>query len=246
MTLLMTAFVGDKIGNTWLANPTIFRPSRFITALKLRANVAGDRAALCRAKITKDIECRKCHAQKETLGHILGQCTYTKKDRIARHDSIKDFVMDRLAAHDKETGITREPTLKSPQGAVLKPDLVVKSQGRVFVVDVTVRHEDKDYLQEGRRSKIEKYAPLLQQLRERLNGETAEVLPIVIETRGAIPPSTMKALDKLSINKRSDLLTISLMAFRKSIDIYNNFMDYNAHPEAGDGRTSEQVSPWPT
>ena len=114
------------------------------------------------------------------------------------------------------------------------------------MVDVTVRHEDKDYLEEGKRSKIEKYTPLLQQLRDRLEGVTAEVLPIVIGTRGALPTSTMEALDRLSINKRSDLLTISLMAFRKSIDIYNNFMDYNAHPEAGDRRTSEQVSPWPT
>jgi hypothetical protein len=101
------AFVGDKIGNAWLANPTIFRPSKFITALKTRANVAGDRAALARAKIAKDIECRNCRVQKETLGHMLGQCTSTKKERIGRHDSTKDFIIQRIADHDKEASITK-------------------------------------------------------------------------------------------------------------------------------------------
>jgi predicted nuclease of restriction endonuclease-like RecB superfamily len=204
----------------------------------MRANVAGDRAALARAKIAKDIECRKCRVQKETLGHILGQCTSTKKERIARHDTIKDFIIQKIADHDKEAAITREPTLRTPNGGVLKPDLVIKNQRGVFVVDVTVRHEDRDYLQEGR-SKIEKYAPLLPELKQRLQGETAEVLPIVVGTRGALPQNTVEALDKLSINGRSDLLTISLTAFRKSIDIYNNFMDYNAHPRASIGRTPE-------
>jgi hypothetical protein len=116
---------------------------------------------------------------------------------------------------------------------------VIKNRQGVFVVDVTVRHKDRDYLQEGWRSKLEKYAPLLPELNQSLQGETAEVLPIVVGTRGAFPGNTVEALDKLCINGRSDLLTISLIAFRKSIDIYNNFMDYNAHPRAGEGRTPE-------
>jgi hypothetical protein len=105
------------------------------------------------------------------------------------------------------------------------------------VVDITVRYEDKDYVQEegGETSKN----TLLPELKESLQGETAEVLPIVVGTRGALPQNTVEALDKLFINGRSDLLTISLMAFRKSIDIYNNFMDYNTHPRAEVGRTPE-------
>jgi hypothetical protein len=227
------AFIGDKIGNAWLSNSTIFRPSKFITALKLRANVAGDRAALARAKITKEVNCRKCRAQTETLGHILGQCTYTKKERIERHDTIKDYILQRIVDIDKTASVTREPTLGSPDGGLLKPDLVVKNQEGVFVVDVTVRHEDKDYLQKGRQSKLDKYTPLLPELEQRLESTRAEVLPIVIGTRGALPQSTIEALEKVQISERSDLLTISLMAFRKSIEIYNNFMDYNAHLRAG-------------
>jgi hypothetical protein len=111
----------------------------------------------------------------------------------------------------------------------LKPDLVVKNQGGVFVVDVTVRHEDGDYLQMARRSKIDKYSQLLPDLQEKFGSDKGEVLPIVVGTRGAIPKSTWIALNKLNIKKREDVRTISLIALRKSIDIYNNFMDYNAH-----------------
>jgi hypothetical protein len=112
---------------------------------------------------------------------------------------------------------------------VLKPDLVVKNQEGVFVVDVTVRHEDGDYLQMGRRSKIEKYSQLLPDLQERFGTDKGEVLPIVIGTRGAMPKNTLTALNKLNIKKREDVLTISLISLRRSISIYNNFMDYNAH-----------------
>jgi hypothetical protein len=224
----VNAFKDNKISNAWLTNPDILRPSRYITALKMRANVAADKASLSRAKLKEDINCRKCHVLKETLGHILGQCASTKKERIERHDKIKDFILGRVVEIDKEAVVTRETTLHSPDGVTRKPDLVVKNREGVFVVDITVRHEDGGNLQVGRRSKIDKYAPLLPDLQQKFNDEHGEVLPIVIGTRGALPKQTIEALGKLLIKRRSDLLTISLMSFRKSIDIYNNFMEYNA------------------
>jgi hypothetical protein len=98
---------------------------------------------------------------------------------------------------------------------------VVNNREGVYVVDVTVRHEDGGNLQTGKRSKADKYAPLLPDLQQRYNVESGEVLPIVIGTRGALPKQTVEVLGKLQIKGRSDLLTISLM-FRRSIDIYNN------------------------
>jgi hypothetical protein len=222
------AFKDDNISNAWLINPKVFRPSRYITALRMRANVAADKAALSRAKMRDDIKCRKCRVQNETLGHIIGQCASTKKERIERHDQIKDFILKRIVENDKEAAVTREPTLLSPEGGILKPDLVVKNQEGVFVVDITVRHEDGGNLQMGRRSKIEKYAQLLPDLLERFEMTTGEVLPVVVGTRGALPKQTVEVLDKLRIKGRKDLLTISLMSFRGSIALYTNFMDYNA------------------
>jgi hypothetical protein len=194
----------------------------------MRANVAADKASLYRAKKRDNVNCRKCHVQTETLGHITGQCTSTKQDGIGRHDAIKDFMIKRMAENDKEAFLTREPTLTSPDGETLKPDLVVKNREGVFVVDVTVRHEDWGNLLDGWHSKKLKYNPLLPNLMERYHTENGEVLPIVIGTRGALPKSTIEGLEKLQIKGRQDLLTLSLMSFRKSIEIYNTFMDYNA------------------
>jgi hypothetical protein len=67
-----------------------------------------------------------------------------RKERIQRHDKIKDYVLKRIVDVDEETVVSREPTLQSLKGEVLKPDLVIKNREGVFVVDVTVRHEDGD------------------------------------------------------------------------------------------------------
>lgn len=67
------------------------------------------------------------------------------------------------------------------------------------MVDVTVRHEDGDYLRAGMRSKIEKYSLLLPDFQKRFNCEKGEVLPIVIGTRGAIPKNTILALEKKTL-----------------------------------------------
>jgi hypothetical protein len=71
---------GDRIANYWLSGIRIFKPSTYILALKMRTNFAGDRVSLARAKLRKDTTCRKCTVQRETLGHILGQCSSTKEE----------------------------------------------------------------------------------------------------------------------------------------------------------------------
>jgi hypothetical protein len=130
-------------------------------------------------------------------------------EETERHDEIKDFILGRIVEKDKETVVTREPTLRSLEEA-LKPDLVVKNQKGVFVVDITVRHEDGDYLRMGS-GKIEKYNCLLPDLQQRFDAEAAAVIPIVIGARGAFPKETIEGLKKL-ITYRKDLLTMSLIS----------------------------------
>lgn len=124
--------------------------------------------------------------------------------------------------------VTKEPTVRLPSGGNLKLDLVIQNRERVLVVDVPVRHEDKDYLAQGRIDKIQKYSQLLPLLQERFGATSGEVLPLVVGTRGAMPKETRLALAKLGITARKTLLTISLMAHRSSIEIYHEFTDYDA------------------
>jgi len=223
----VTSFKDDRNGNAWLYNPNLLKPSRFLTALRLRSGMTSDKVTMNKVVPQASVKCRKCKVCNETLAHILGQCVYTKSQRIRRHDEIRDFVTKKLASMKGKVQIIEEALIPTPTGN-LKPDLVVVNQGRVHVVDVTVRHEDTGYLDEGYRSKMEKYTPLLEILAEQLQVERGRVLPLVVGTRGSMPVTTIDSLREININDRGSYITISLLALRHTTEIYHTFMDYNA------------------
>lgn len=226
----VASLTDSKTANAWLYNPSLLKPSRYITALKMRTNTCQNRVALNRAAPQPDLQCRQCKSRLETLGHILGECTSTKLRRIRRHDEISELVMQKLTKQRQRVAIVDEPMIRHPQAGNLKPDLVVKSQEGVYVVDVTVRHEDGDSLALGHLDKVNKYNQLLPVLQERLRVTSGEVLPIVVGTRGAMPKETVKSLAKLGIKDKPTLVTISMIALRCSIEIFHDFMDYDRPP----------------
>jgi hypothetical protein len=79
--------------------------------------------------------------------------------------------------------IVEEAMIPTPKGQNLKSDLMVVNQGRSHVVDVTVRHEDTGYLQEGYKRKVEKYTPLMDTLAIQVKVQPGKLLPIDIGTR---------------------------------------------------------------
>ncbi|KAG5861169.1 hypothetical protein JTB14_032410 [Gonioctena quinquepunctata] len=202
------------------------------------ANSCANRVAMNRAVLVPNLNCRQCDNQLVTLGHILGQCRYTNPSRIRRHDEIRDLIVAESTKQGPTVAVTVEPTLVAPRGGNLKPDLVIQNRGRVFVVDVTVHYEDGDGLAVGRNLKINKYSQLLPQLRQRYQAAEAEVLPIVVGTRGAMPRESTMCLAKLGYKSKSILKTISLIALCSSIEIYHYFMDYNAPLRQRDWRPS--------
>nr|QQA03726.1 R2 non-LTR retrotransposon [Rhyparobia maderae] len=229
------SLTGSKVANCFLLDPTLLKPCRFITAVKMRTNTCGNRTSVNRVAPQPDLSCRKCGLQLETLGHIIGSCTETKALRIRRHDEIKDFVMSEIHKRDLTVHVSREPRLTADRVGNLQPDLVVATQDRVFVVDVTVRHEDGDYLRLARESKVNKYEVLVSKLCQELGRPDGEVLPIVVGARGALPLPTIAALEKLGVRGSGPLKTISLMALRSSIEMYHAFMDYDGPLVPGTG-----------
>lgn len=221
------SYQDDVIGNEWLYRPTLLKPSRYITALKMRANVAADKISLNRADKSNRVLCRHCKALPETLGHILGQCIYTKSRRIKRHNEIRDFI-EKLVLSQKDMAVITEARIDNPQRVRLQPDLIIQHRERVLVVDVTVCHEDGDLLERGRRDKLGKYGSLEETLKLQLGVKDFRILPIVNGARGSMPKQTLTCLRELHIEDRGSLRTISLMALRSSIETYHIFMDYNA------------------
>lgn len=67
---------------------------------------------------------------------------------------------------------------------------------------------------------------IAESIKQRLGCSAAEVLQIVVGCRGAIPGNTKENLRKLGL-KMHDLITISIIALRSSIEIANAFIDYD-------------------
>jgi hypothetical protein len=100
---------------------------------------------------------------------------------------------------EKGYQVAREQ-LYSVQGSKLKPDLVVNDGERALIVDVTVRFESGDALVRGANEKLAKYEPLAQYFESQETVREAQVLPIVVGSRGAIPRNTMKSLTTLGLD----------------------------------------------
>lgn len=184
----MTDFVKEKFGNVWLKEYHLLKQSRIIDAIRIRTNTYGTKIALARDDKNVDIMCRRCHAQSETLGHILGLCQHTKGLRIKRHDEVKTLLAKKLQAQ-KEVFV--EPSIKIGDN-LCKPDFAVKNEHRILVVDVTVRYENRDYLQKAAKEKVDKYLPCLRILKSKYNFNEGAVSPVVLGSRDAITPETVK------------------------------------------------------
>ncbi|XP_061942880.1 uncharacterized protein LOC133667679 [Apis cerana] len=218
-------FFGDRVGNAWLYNPELLKPSRYLDALKLRTNTCGTRIALRRTKRDMDVNCRRCGVQVETLGHILGLCTHTKSKRIKRHNEICELIADNVS---KKFAIFREPELEI-DGDRRKPDMVIKDHEKVYVVDVTVRYENNDSLRKAYKEKYKKYEKTAETLKQRFKAKESRVIPVVIGCRGAVPRATVESLRILGLQTKH-ALTASLIALRSSIEITNEFLDYDHIP----------------
>lgn len=221
------ALTNYRIGNAWLYNPTLLKPDRFITALKMRTNTTANKTVVYRTNRSRDMYCQKCKSKPETQSHTLGQCVLRKEHTIRRHNELLNFVIDKIARSNKEAALTKETTYTLPEGRSLKPDLDIQDQEGIRVIDVTIRHEDNDYLAQGHQDKVEKYTVMLPHLQRDLGRNTAEVLPIVVGTRGATPKATVRNLTKLGLTDTKSLITMSLITLRKSIVQFHIFMDYD-------------------
>ena len=82
-------FIKNKTGNLWPEDHSLLKPSRFIDVLRLRTNTFGTRSVLAHADKNIDVTCRRCRAQPETLGHILGLSAHQRlKNQEARWSKI--------------------------------------------------------------------------------------------------------------------------------------------------------------
>lgn len=118
-----------------LAKKNKLFPGEDIDLMKLRANVFPIRELLHRINRYIDPTCRRCHEAIETLGHISGACPSGRGCRIARHDLVFGAIHSKAA----EAGwtVAREQLFDTDVDP-LRPDLVIKTLWKAFIVDITV------------------------------------------------------------------------------------------------------------
>uniref|UniRef100_A0A6M2DYL2 Putative reverse transcriptase n=1 Tax=Xenopsylla cheopis TaxID=163159 RepID=A0A6M2DYL2_XENCH len=215
-------FRNDKFGNEWLLNKSLLKPGRFIDALRLRTNTFGTRVVLNRAKQDVPLECRECHCAAESLGHVLGACPSLHGHVIRRHNDILDVVTTALEEQGAVDVLKEQSFMVN--GDRMKPDLVFCKDGNGFILDVTVRYENGGSLDRARAEKVNKYRKLIPLMLKYYKDKNWKVLPVVIGARGAIPPSTIKALKEIGIFNTQLIRTLSLIAFRSSIEMACQFI----------------------
>jgi hypothetical protein len=216
-------FRDDSLGYCWLYDPTVLSSSRHTDALRLRTNTFGVNVALRRADKDLEVDCRRCHGKPEMLEHVLGKCVAGRDMRIERHDKMAAFV----AAKCEENGYqsTREQLFSIEQGR-LKPDLVVLDGERALIVDETVRFESGDALSREASEKIEKYQPLADYLVSQRAVREANVLPIVVGSRGAITQATLKSLAMLGLDMERVGKYLTICAVTTGVEIACMHLDY--------------------
>jgi hypothetical protein len=160
------------------------KEGEYIDALKLRANVYPTREASHRAHGTNPM-CRRCGLYVETVGHISGHCPSVKKARIARHNKM----LNHLEKYLKERGYNtwREPKFRDDERAYI-PDLValVPDSNMAMIIDPTVVWDtDGKALDRAVKLKVQKYLPIIPQVKELTGALTMKICPFVVGARGA-------------------------------------------------------------
>ncbi|XP_031775700.1 uncharacterized protein LOC116415279 [Apis florea] len=109
------------IGNEWLYNPELLKPSRYLDALRLRTNTYGTRVALRRAKKDTNELSEMRRPGRDSRTHIGTMHPHKKPENRRRHDEICDLIMNNIP---KNNAILREPEIVV-NGEMRRADMVL-------------------------------------------------------------------------------------------------------------------------
>ena len=108
----------------------------------------------------KDMCCDKCGSTKvATLGHISQTCPKTHGLRVKRHDVVVGQIQKALLKNTAVVEVLTEPILKPYGKKTLKPDLVILTERKLYILDVQVTSDSgiKSCLESTKLRKTEKY-----------------------------------------------------------------------------------------
>uniref|UniRef100_A0A3Q2YQL5 Reverse transcriptase domain-containing protein n=1 Tax=Hippocampus comes TaxID=109280 RepID=A0A3Q2YQL5_HIPCM len=223
----VSMFRNDKISNTWLRDPSkvSFKPKHYILGLALRSGlppISDDRHSV---STHANSECRRCGAKNESLSHILGQCTYVKRNIIRRHNKLCDDLQTEMERYKWE--VLREVQITNENGVTQIPDVVALKNSTVLIIDVTVRYETADYpLTLAAEEKVSKYSGIGPIVMHMLCAKNYKVFGFPMGARGKWPTCNNPVLKAIGLpmNRRISFAKfLSRRVLLYSIDVVNGF-----------------------
>ncbi|GBL72532.1 Retrovirus-related Pol polyprotein from type-1 retrotransposable element R2 [Araneus ventricosus] len=163
--------------------------------------------------------CRRCDkADLETLPHVINHCEAHSRAWQLRHDNIQNRVLNAAQNSSAEIIAVNKKIVKSIN---LRPDIVLKLDNVIYLVDITCPFENRiDGFEKAKQEKLRKYQVLIEHLLPQASA--VEIVPIVVGALGAWDPANDKFL--LKIMAKSYLKTLSKLCVSDNIrwarDIY--------------------------
>ncbi|GBN69625.1 Retrovirus-related Pol polyprotein from type-2 retrotransposable element R2DM [Araneus ventricosus] len=163
--------------------------------------------------------CRRCDkADLETLPHVINHCEAHSTAWQLRHDNIQNRVLNAAQNSSAEIISVNKKIVKSIN---LRPDIVMKLDNIIYLVDITCPFENRiDGFEKAKQEKLRKYQVLIEHLLPQASA--VEIVPIVVGAFGAWDPANDKFL--LKIMAKSYLKTLCKLCVSDNIrwarDIY--------------------------
>ncbi|GBM65969.1 hypothetical protein AVEN_152182-2 [Araneus ventricosus] len=163
--------------------------------------------------------CRRCNkADLETLPHVLNHCEAQSRAWQLRHDGVQNRI---LAAAENSSAEIISVNKKVAKSVNLRPDIVLKLDNKIYLVDITCPFENRlEGFEKAKQEKLRKYNVLIDHLLSQASA--VEIVPIVVGALGAWDPTSDKFLSK--IMSKSYLKTLSKLCVSDNIrwarDIY--------------------------
>ena len=165
--------------------------------------------------------CPLCRDRPQTLKHVLSNCSATVSDRLKwRHNKVLEVIRDGLqkaneGAHvwaDEIPPSTQEnaPAYIADHIMAYRPDISVETEHGVFIVELTVPHEDN--LQKRHEDKMRKYRLLPLLYSDRTAGKPVTVICVEVGARGMLNTSWKELDDLLGKHKKATRSSVTQTA----------------------------------
>ena len=183
----------------WIPTGNYISFAEYKFALRARLNLLPVGTVAKRMKRVTDATCKRCHAQPESLGHVLNACTPNCGLMRERHNAILQRLVK--AIHKEGKNLYVEQAI-SPDS--LRPDILLHNPttGEAVVADVSVPYESgPEAFNKARAEKVQKYEGLRVWMLGQDQYTSVSVYAFLVGSLGSWDPQNSTCLRALGISQ---------------------------------------------